>query len=472
MGRATFDASTFLGAAVGAGTVGSIDTQQKPFRYTGDGEVAGIDLHRFGEGLDIGVAARSALRGHAHRATSAWTAPAPAPNGSRSTRRRPHAPRATVQGHAVGRRGLDRDRQAARSARRTTARLTRVDPSVPFADPRFAASLTGTGRFTTTVRDLLTRTTTLADYDVEGTLAARSSEIHGLTIDRGRVEATLRDSMLRIAQAGGSPVRRSKDAGPARSRWSTAPRLISSTTSRASISQSCAACTGRTWTARSRRRAASRGPWSAAHASGNGTLTQPKGFDVSALTLSADYEATIPSSDASQTTARLNGRSEFVTVAGQQFQERHRHDHLRREAPRLRRARRAAAGTQRPARGPRGAASRSTGGLAARSDGHAWPRAVASGGGRPALARAGVVGRQRDHDHADRVRRSEQRPADRHLGAWRRDGKGALHVTADAVFLDTLQTAFERPTRYGGALDSTRRSTARATTRRRRAASR
>src|SRR5262249_8976176 len=38
-------------------------------------------------------------------------------------------------------------------------------------------------------------------------------------------------------------------------------------------------------------------------------------------------------------------------------------------------------------------------------------------------------------------------------GSWRRDGNGALHVTASHVFLDTLQTAFERPTRYGGALD-------------------
>src|SRR5205823_6972825 len=34
-----------------------------------------------------------------------------------------------------------------------------------------------------------------------------------------------------------------------------------------------------------------------------------------------------------------------------------------------------------------------------------------------------------------------------------RDGAGALRVTATHVFLDTLQTAFERPTRYGGTLD-------------------
>ena len=38
-------------------------------------------------------------------------------------------------------------------------------------------------------------------------------------------------------------------------------------------------------------------------------------------------------------------------------------------------------------------------------------------------------------------------------GTWRRDGEGALRMTASHVFLDTLQSAFDRPTRYGGVLD-------------------
>ena len=38
-------------------------------------------------------------------------------------------------------------------------------------------------------------------------------------------------------------------------------------------------------------------------------------------------------------------------------------------------------------------------------------------------------------------------------GTWRSDGNGALRVTGSHVFLDTLQAAFDRPTRYGGALD-------------------
>src|SRR5205085_12443729 len=38
-------------------------------------------------------------------------------------------------------------------------------------------------------------------------------------------------------------------------------------------------------------------------------------------------------------------------------------------------------------------------------------------------------------------------------GTWRADGRGALHVTATHVYLDTLQGALERPARYGGVLD-------------------
>jgi translocation and assembly module TamB len=39
-------------------------------------------------------------------------------------------------------------------------------------------------------------------------------------------------------------------------------------------------------------------------------------------------------------------------------------------------------------------------------------------------------------------------------GSWRRDGTGDLRVTADRLFLETLQTAFDRPTRFGGAVNA------------------
>src|SRR5262249_36559682 len=52
-GRAEFAPSTFLGASVGAGTIGAIDTSATPIAYTGDGVINGVQVRRFGEGLDV-----------------------------------------------------------------------------------------------------------------------------------------------------------------------------------------------------------------------------------------------------------------------------------------------------------------------------------------------------------------------------------------------------------------------------------
>jgi autotransporter translocation and assembly factor TamB len=448
-GRAAFEASTFLGAAVGAGTVGSIDTQRHPFRYTGDGEVDGIDLHRFGEGLDIGWMRDPRYAG----STSGhfWVdGTGSGPDG------------VTIGGGGRLRRaqlfkGTLSDAEVSIAIAGGTLRasydgtLTRVDPSVAFDDPRFAASLTGTGRFTTTVRDLMTRTTALADYDVEGTLTVRNAEVHGVKVDRGRVDATLREQMLRIAQV--------EAAGPAlEGHGAGTIALVDGASSdfeydlaRVDLAD-LRNLHGQDVDGTLATKGRLTGPWSAAHVAGNGTLTQVNGFDVSALTVSADYDATIPSSDASQTKARVNGRGEFVTVGGAEFQS--------------------AAGTitydakllgfdlrvvQQQGR---------NGQLAGRVELHpdrreallrdlsvtlgSAPWHLAGGANAPAvlswddngitIAPIAFV----DPGNDQRIGMS---------GAWRRDGKGALHVTATHVFLDTLQTAFERPTRYGGALD-------------------
>src|SRR5439155_3280178 len=77
-------------------------------------------------------------------------------------------------------------------------RLEHIDPSVPFASPAFAAVLSGHGRVTAAINELLTRTTTLADYDIVGSLDLNASQARGLAIDRGHVDATLQQSALRL----------------------------------------------------------------------------------------------------------------------------------------------------------------------------------------------------------------------------------------------------------------------------------
>src|SRR5512146_1007378 len=59
--------------------------------------------------------------------------------------------------------------------------LSEIDPAVAFDDRRLNASLTGSGRVTATVRELLTSTqTALSDYDISGSLALRGSDVRGL----------------------------------------------------------------------------------------------------------------------------------------------------------------------------------------------------------------------------------------------------------------------------------------------------
>ena len=53
-GRATFGRSEFLGAAIAAGTTGSVDTSRQPVHFAGEGDIDSLSIRRFGEGLDVG----------------------------------------------------------------------------------------------------------------------------------------------------------------------------------------------------------------------------------------------------------------------------------------------------------------------------------------------------------------------------------------------------------------------------------
>jgi hypothetical protein len=76
IGLAKFEPSTYLGAAIGAGTVGSIDTQQQPLHYTGEGDVTGATCIVSGRGSTSGGCATRATTAPS-AATSASTGPAP-----------------------------------------------------------------------------------------------------------------------------------------------------------------------------------------------------------------------------------------------------------------------------------------------------------------------------------------------------------------------------------------------------------
>src|SRR3954465_973370 len=196
VGHATFAPSEFLGARIGDGTVGSIDTQQKLVRYSGDGEIDGINLRRFGEGLDVAWLQQpryaGTIAGHFHVDGSGTSVATLALTGG-GRLSRGDLFKGTLSDADVS---IAIDRGTLRAS--YDGRLARIDPSIPFGNPAIEASLTGTGTVTATVRDLLTRTVTLDDYDVAGTLTLQPSRIRDLRLDTGAITATLRESTLAV----------------------------------------------------------------------------------------------------------------------------------------------------------------------------------------------------------------------------------------------------------------------------------
>ena len=448
VGRATFAPSAFLGATIRDGTVGSIDTQQTPLRYSGDGEIDGVNLHRFGEELDVGwlQQARYAgmVSGHFGVDGAGTTAATLALTG-RGRLKRAELFSGTLSDADVSLAIADGTLRASYDGR-----FAAIDPAIPFADPSLESALTGFGTVTATVRGLLTRPVTLDDYDVAGTLTLGPSRVRDLRLDTGSVNATLRDSTVTIAQID---VR-----GPAiEGRGSGTVAFTDAATSdfgydltRAELSQlpsligqdvgGTLATTGRLT-----------GPWTALRAAGDASATHLDAFGINALTMSGHYDVTVPSGDAVHATGRVTGRGDFLTVLGQALLE--ASGTVTYDAQRL--------GFDVGLTQQKGRDGRLAGAVALRPDQREaslldltitlgrlpWRLATTNS---PAtvswspeqVAVTPIEFRTGNNDERVGI-----------AGSWRRDGTGALHVTATHLFLDTLQAAFERPTLYGGVID-------------------
>jgi autotransporter translocation and assembly factor TamB len=450
-GRAVFAESQFLGATVGAGTSGSIDTLQRPLRYSGEGDIANVDLRRFGEGLDVAWLRdpryAGTLSGHFHVDAAGTSAEElRLTGGGRLTN-------AQLFNGTLSDADVSVEIENGTLTAAYDGRLDRIDPSLPFEEPRIAASLTGTARLQATVRELLTKATptTIDDYDVTGMLALQQSRVRDLTLDSARVAATLRDSAVTISElhAAGPAI-----DGNVKGRLGVAGDAITSEL-QYEIARGDLAKVGElsgyevagTFSTSGR----ITGPYTALRAAGDLTINQLKGFDVSALAFTGQYDVSIPSGDATLASARLTGRSEFLTVGGQQVlsasgtvtydAKRLGFDiQLRQTAARTGRV----AGTVVLDLDRREASllelSINLGRAPWRLTHGTAPPSVSWSDEGVTITTAEFV----DNNNDQRIVVG---------GTWRRDGSGALRVTATHVYLDTLQAAFDRPTRYGGVLD-------------------
>ena len=447
-GHATFAPSAFLGAAIGSGTVGTIDTQQKPIRFSGDGEIAGINLHRFGEGLDVGWLQQpryaGSVSGHFRVDGAGTTAAALALTGG-GRLARADLFKGTLSDADVSIAIADGTLRASYDGR-----FAAIDPAIPFDEPSLESSLSGTGTVTATVRDLLTRPVALADYDVNGTLTLGPSRVRDLQLDAAGINATLRDSTLTIAQIDlrGSAIEGHGGGTVAFSDVATTD--FSYDLTRADLGQ-LRSLTGQDAAGTLTTNGRLTGPWTALRAAGAASVVQLDAFELSALTMSGQYDVTVPSGDAVHATGRVTGRGDFLTVLGQALQD--ASGTVTYDAQRLGFD---VALTQRPGRD-----GRLTGAVALRPERREaslldltvtlgrlpWRLAATATPAIVTWTDAQVAVTPIEFVAGD----NDERLAI--AGTWRRDGNGALHVSATHLFLDTLQAAFERPTRYGGIVD-------------------
>ena len=341
VGRAAFQPSGFLGASVGAGTTGTIDTRATPLAFAGDGEINGVNLHRFGQALDIAwmQAPRynGIVSGHFHVDGAGTDRFSLALSGGG------HLTRARMFHGTLS----DADVSVQIAGGTLTAsyngRFAGIDPSVALDDPRFSATMSGSANMQTTVHELLTGTPALEDYEIAGDATLTASVLRNLPIDRATFRGGLHDGVLRIAQidldgsalaghaagtvAFGETGTTALDYELTRldlgqldvftSPTSIISNIQASDRSDSSPPPSPAVPARGTFATKGRMS----GPFSALRLAGDASVSNLGAGNVEALAVNGQYDVTIPSGAIAQATARVTGRASYPTILGQSLEQ-------------------------------------------------------------------------------------------------------------------------------------------------------
>jgi autotransporter translocation and assembly factor TamB len=451
-GRAVFRPSEFLGAAIGAGTVGTIDTSQTPIRFTGDGDVDRFEMQRVGEGLDVGWMRdprySGTIAGHfkvdgagTDRQSLAMTA------GGRLTR-------ATLFRGAFSDADVSMTIDNGTLRASFAGRFDGVDPSIPFDDERLKASLSGTGRMTATVRDLLTaEKLTLNDYDIAGTMSLDRSTIGEVALDGASVDATLRNSTLTLTKldASGETIAGVVN-GSLDFRTESVSVDLTYDLSRLDLDR-LRGLTGVAAGGVIKTQGRVTGPSDALHAVGDASVEEADAPGFHALAMTGHYDLVAPAAEPARMRAQVTGQASFLTVAGGSIDDaggtidydsrRIAFDLAVKQAE----ARSGSLkGTVDLLERPAPARAIAIQDLTISIGTSPW-RLVAQNS-RPTVTwtDAGIT-------VSPATFTSEGDSRIDIGGSWRHDGSDVLKVTASRVSLDTLERAFERPARYGGMLD-------------------
>lgn len=317
-GRARFLDSTFLGAAIGAGTVGVIDTSTTPLSYSGEGDLSGVDLRRFGR--DLGVQwmqdprYAGSVAGHFRvEGTGSQAATMTLEGGGRITRAELFEGSLSEGDVTIAIR--DGSLEASYNGG-----LSTISPALALADERYDASLSGTALARFTVRDLFVRPPALPDYEIDATMTLAPSRLRTLHVDSGRVVAALANGTVTISelQAAGPAIEIRAD-GTLELDGSRSSR-IDYVVARADLAQ-LEETIGRKVAGTVTSSGQLTGPLDRMRFVGEGTVARLEAAGVKALTADLRYDATVPTGTPDQSSGRVEGRASFVEAAGRQLRE-------------------------------------------------------------------------------------------------------------------------------------------------------
>jgi hypothetical protein len=451
-GTASFDDSTFLDAQLGAGSTGFIDTQAVPFHYAGEGELSNVDLNHFGERLDIAW-----LTDPRYSGTVRGRFNVDGTGSDLSTM--------TLSGGGRLERadlfdGVLSDADVSVSIANGSLEgsydgaLSSIDPSIPMADPLYAARLTGHARGRIAVADLLVRSPLLEDYTMDGELTAEpGTDVRGIAVTSGTAEATLSGGTLRIVRletrgpavdvrAEGT-LELDGERSSALDYWITRSDLAALTSSRGTAIEGDGTTSGRLT-----------GPLGLPRFEGEGEIARFTASGVSAQRITGTYDVTVPTDDPSRATAHVNATLSSA-VAFQQPLESTTAE-LTYDAGRVT--------TTVTTTLPRGIATAVHGTMNVDMQGRqvdvdtltldvdrtSWRLAAAS---RPHIAWTGTGVAISSLDLVDTG------SAQQHVevaGTWEQDGSGRLRIGARDISLDALTAgASGNAARYGGVLNAT-----------------
>jgi hypothetical protein len=450
IGRAWFEASEFIGAAIGAGTVGSIDTTAMPISYSGEGEISQLNLNRYGEALKVAWMQdpryAGTISGHfSVEGAGSDAATLTLSGGGRLTR-------AELFG------GVLSDADVAVTMRDGSLTgsfdgdFSGIDPSVALNDRRYAATVSGSGRVQFDVDQLLVRPPALADYDIDADLSLMRSSIRDVALDRATLSGRLSAGVLDLASVSVSgPDFEGDGAGSVDFTSQQVPQF---TYNIARVSPALLrGRVGQDFDGDLITRGSIEGPFSALRLLGEATMTQLAVSGLTALTTDAQYDVVTPWDDWAAATANVTARSSFVQLLGQSFTEAvwkadYGRDRLTFDVQ---------LSDQEGLQGALGGVVQLHPGeraldleaLTVDLGQTRWRLVPDSPPSVLSWDEAGIAITRTAFVEADGGQQRIELS-----GTWRGDGAGALRVVASNVFLETLMGELESPARYGGVVNA------------------